>query len=421
MKHVTLTLMALFQGCAMFVAASGLLSSSLSVQAGDMGLPTGLIGLMMAAYFLGFIVGTYLCPRVIIAVGHIRAFCVFAAIASTAAICHALLFNFLIWTFLRLATGVCMAGLFMVVESWLNEQAPNDVRGRVFAAYQIISLSSIALGQWLLPIMATNPIAPFLIGGMLLALGLVPTALARVTEPAPVARVRLDLRHLWSVSPLSVLGALTAAIANSVFFALGPVFGSESGMSLPQIATFMSLVVLGGVALQWPIGHLSDRFERRRIILAVSIAAAALAALSVYSQPRLIGLFYLSAFLYGGFTFSIYPLCVAHSNDHARPSDFIKTASGLLLVYGVGATLGPALAGLAMSQFGPTAFFEVLMLTYAGMTLFIIYRIVARPAVPGATHEPFVMLSRTSQSVLDMLAGDRNADPKSDEQAREKD
>lgn len=405
MPQIPLTLVALFQGCAMFVAASGLLSTSLALHAGEMGAPANLIGLMMAGYFLGFIIGTYVCPRVIVAVGHIRAFSVFAAIAAAAAILHALVYGFFVWAVLRCATGICMAGLFMAVESWLNEQAPNSVRGRVFAAYQIISLTGLAVGQWLLPVMSRNPSAPFLISGMLLALALIPTALARVTEPAPVAPVHLDLSHLWSVSPLSVLGAFTSAVANSVFFALGPVFGAAAGMTLAQIAAFMSLVILGGVALQWPIGHLSDRFDRRRIILAVSLIAAALAGCAVISRGQMIGLFYLSAFLYGGFTFSVYPLCVAHGNDHARVQDFIKTASGLLLVYGFGATLGPPIAGLAMTQFGSDAFFQVLMIAYGCMSAFIFYRIAVRPKSQGDRHEPFVMLNRTSQSALEMLTG----------------
>jgi MFS family permease len=139
--------------------------------------------------------------------------------------------------------------------------------------------------------------------------------------------------------------------------------------------------------------------------LAVSVTAAALAGCAVVSRDQWLSLFYLSAFLYGGFTFSIYPLCVAHSNDHAQPDDFIKTASGLLLVYGVGATIGPLLAGVAMGQFGADAFFQILMIAYAGMSLFIVYRIVVRPRSPGERRERFVILNRTSQSALGMLAG----------------
>jgi MFS family permease len=403
MAQVSLTLLALFQGCAMFVAASGLLSSSISLQAGDTGLSANVIGLIMAAYFLGFIAGTYLCPRVISVAGHIRAFSVFAAIAAAAAIAHALLADMFVWAGLRLVTGVCLAGLFMVVESWLNEQTANSVRGRVFAVYQIISLASIAAGQWLLLLRPADMSAPFLVCGMLFALALVPIALARVTEPAPVARVRLDLRHLWSVSPLGVLGAFTAAVANSVFFALGPVFGTGTGMTLPQLALFMSIVIMGGVLLQWPIGHLSDRFDRRRIILAASVSATALAACVTATTAQLTASFYLSTFLYGGFTFSIYPLCVAHSNDHAHSRDFMRTASGLLLVYGAGATLGPALAGLVMGSLGSGAFFKFLMVTHGCMSVFILYRIAMRPRTPSNQQERFVMLNRTSQSALRML------------------
>jgi len=411
MAHVSLTLLALLQGCAIFVASSGLLSSSLSLHAGEMGLPTTVIGLIMAAYFLGFIIGTYLCPRVISAVGHIRAFSVFAAIAAAAAIAHALVFGVIAWALLRLLTGICLAGLFMVVESWLNEQTANSVRGRVFAVYQIISLISVAFGQWLLLLRPANLSAPFLICGMLFALALVPISLARVTEPAPVPRVRLDLQHLWSVSPLGVLGAFTAAVANSVFFALGPVFGAATGMTLTQLAGFMSTVVVGGVLLQWPIGHFSDRFDRRRIILTVSASATVVAAFAVIARDHHAFLFYLSVFLYGGATFSVYPLCVAHSNDHARSKDFIKTASGLLLVYGTGATLGPAIAGATMASFGAESFFKFLMGAYACMSVFILFRIVIRPqSGPVESRDRFVILNRTSQSALSMMSAAAAAD-----------
>jgi MFS family permease len=401
--RASLTVTALMNGCALFVAASGLLGTALSLHASNMGFAVDVIGFVMAAYFLGFVSGTAICPRVIVAVGHIRAFSVFAACAATASIMHALLFGVLSWALLRFVTGVCLAGMYMVVESWLNEQAANETRGRVFAFYQIISLASLAIGQWILLVMSANLIAPFLISAMLFALGLVPTALARVTEPAPVESVQLNLRHLWTASPLGVLGAFTAAVANSVFFSLGPVFGASTGMNIQEIAAFMSLVILGGVALQWPIGHLSDRFDRRSMIFLVSLAAAALAGCAAWSAGTAASVFFISAFLYGGFTFSVYPLCVAHSNDHVSPQEFVKTASGLLLVYGAGATAGPIVAGLLMDPYGSRAFFAFLLATHAIMSAFILYRITARPA-PGIEHqEPFVMLNRTSQSALAMI------------------
>jgi MFS family permease len=397
-------------GCALFVAATGLLGTALALHASDMGLSAETIGFVMAAYFLGFVLGTAICPGVVMAVGHIRAFSVFAAIAATASILHSLVFGVLSWSVLRFITGVCVAGLYMVVESWLNEQASNQTRGRVFALYQIIALGGLAVGQWVLLFTSRNLLTPLLISGMLFALGLVPTALARVTEPAPVKSVRLDLRNLWSTSPLGVLGAFTAAVANSVFFSLGPVFGTATGMNIEEVAAFMSLVILGGAALQWPIGHLSDRLDRRTMILAVSVTAALLAGSAVWSAENAAPMFYVSAFLYGGFTFSVYPLCVAHSNDHVEPQEFIKTATGLLLVYGAGATSGPAVAGMLMSPYGPNAFFGFLLGTHAVMSVFILYRIAVRSA-PGIEHqEPFVMLNRTSQSVLAMMPAADTAD-----------
>jgi MFS family permease len=402
MKH-PLTLAALMQGCAMFVAASGLLTTSLSVLATETGFAPLAIGLVMAAYFFGYVIGTFVCPDVITQVGHVRAFSVFAAIGAATALLHALFIGIVSWALLRLATGVCLAGLFMTTESWLNAETEPSLRGRVFAIYQIISLLAIALGQWLLLLQPESASTPFLLCGLLFALALVPTALAQVRQPASVPRVPFEIRHVWSISPLGVLGTMTAGVANSTFFAHGPVYAAASGWSVVEIAAFMSTVIVGGVALQWPIGHLSDRFDRRGVILLTSVAAAVVAGVAVLSQGTTTWLFYAAAFLYGGFSFSMYPLSVAHSNDRAVAGAFLRTASALLLVYGLGATAGPTIAGLVIGLAGTGTFFSFLLAAYATMSAIVVIRIVARPRTDAENRNAFLMLNRTSQSALSMV------------------
>ena len=360
----------------------------------------------MAAYFVGFVIGTYVCPKIIEEVGHIRAFSVFAAIAATSVLLHALVFGAFVWAILRLLTGGCVVGLYMVTESWLNEQATNQERGRVLAAYQVTSLLSLAVGQWLLLIDASG-ITPLLICAALFALGLVPVALTKVPEPTPIPSAELNLSYLWVTSPLGVLGTFLVASANGVFFALGPLFAQIAGLNTGQVVLFMSLMILGGVTLQWPIGHLSDTQDRRTMILVASVAAATLAGLAGLTIGRSIPLFMLVAFLYGGFTFSLYPLCVAHANDHVRAGEFVKTASGLLLIYGIGASIGPIVMGMLLGQFGQSAFFGFLLAIHAGLSVASLLRMRAREAPGIESQEPFVMLTRTSQSALGMLPSEQ--------------
>jgi MFS family permease len=398
-----MTLFALLGGTALFVAATGLLGTALALRADAIGFSDTITGAVMSAYFLGFMIGTFLCPRIVAQSGHIRSFAAFAALAAVAVLMHAVLFDPWIWAILRFTSGVCVVGLYMIVESWLNEKASNQSRGRLFAVYQIISLVSLALGQWLLLLDDIISATPFLIGSALFSLGLIPIALTRVAEPTPIPIAKLDLRHLWSVSPLGVIGTFVAAMANGIFFALGPLFAQSAGMDVGAVALFMSLVILGGVALQWPLGHFSDTRDRRSVILAASLGAAITAGLAAFMPWISTVAFYCVAFLYGGFTFSLYPLCVAHSNDQVPAHDLMRTASGLLLIYGAGATLGPLLMGWLMDTLAPGIFFVLLMATHLVLGLYTSFRMGIRPAAPTSGKEPFVMLSRTSQSALEML------------------
>ena len=410
MTSVVSALFALLVGASLIITGTGLLGTALALRAESLGFTSSLIGVVMSAYFVGYVVGTYACPKIVMSAGHVRAFSAFAATAASAVLLHPLLIDPIVWALLRFVTGVCLVGLYMVIESWLNERSTNEARGRVFAVYQVVSLVALAGGQYLILLGSDSISTAFIIAGALLSMGLVPVVLTRVPHPAPISAVHLDLGKLWRISPLGVAGTGVAGLANGAFFALGPVFAQRVGLDTAEVALFMSLVLLGGVALQWPIGQASDLWDRRTVIFAVSVGGASFAALATWLLERSVPGMLASMLLYGGAAFTLYPLCVAHANDYADASEFVATASGLLLVYGIGAAVGPLLAGPMIQFFSAPAFPTFLSAMQAALALFILVRMRVRSAPPLEAQEPFVMLQRTSQSVLEMIAPDEDAE-----------
>lgn len=407
-------LITLFFGTSLFVAGSGLLGTAIALRADMLGFSGTLTGAVMAAYFAGFVAGTYGCPRIVVSAGHVRAFSAFAATAAAAVLLHPLWPTPLVWAVLRFVTGACVVGLYMVVESWLNERSANETRGRVFAVYQVVSLLSLAFGQYLLLLAQDDIDTAFIVAGALFSIGLVPIVLTRIAHPAPIHKVELDVEGLWSVSPLSVAGTLSIALANGALFALGPVFAQRIGLPTAQIAMFMSLIFAGGVALQWPIGLLSDRWDRRTVILLVSFGGTLVAALAWFFVDRAAIALLAAMFFYGGASFTVYPLCVAHANDYTETNDFVTIASGLLLVYGIGAAIGPLVAGVLLETFGPSSLPAFLAAMQGSLVLFIVARMLIRPPPPSEEQEPFVMLSRTSPAALELLNPEDTADATED-------
>lgn len=404
MTSTFFSLLGLFSGTGLFVIGVGLVSTALALDATELGFSDLLTGFVMAAYFLGFIVGTHVGPKIVVRVGHVRAFSAFAATAAASLLMHPLWPSAPVWALLRFLTGSCVVGLYMVIESWINERSTNEIRGRAFAVYQLVSLVSLALGQTLILLGGRLSGAPFLIAGALFSVGLVPVVLTRVAQPAPISEVKLDLHALWRLSPLGVAGTLASALVQSAFFALGPVFAHRVGFGTGGIALFMSLALLGGAALQWPIGHFSDRLDRRMVIVLAALGAAGLAGACWWLVGERLAWLPAVVFVYGGVASSLYPLCVAYSNDHVPSRDAVATASGLLLVYGLGAAAGPLLVGLTMQLLGPRGFWAYLIVMLTGLAGFAVVRMQLRKPPPPEHHEPFVILARTSQSALEALS-----------------
>ena len=392
----------LLAATAILLLGSGLLGTVVALRAGIETFPKGLIGLIMAGFFMGYVLGSYLCPHVIRNFGHIRSFSVFAAIGCTCVLLHGLWIQPIIWLVLRILTGICMLGMYLVIESWLNNLATSKTRGSLFAIYMSINLLALGTGQYLLLIYDAHTLQAFSLIALFFSLALVPIALTRMQQPAPVPESRLGIAHLYGTSPLAVFGALISGMVNGAFWGMGPIYALSVGFDEPGIALFMSGVIFGGALLQWPLGHLSDNFDRRLVIFGVSLLAS-LAALTVFysiDSYRIIGL--LATFIFGGCAFSIYALSMAHANDHNDVQHLLETNRGLLLLSGIGATIGPILAGLLMQGFNA----HVLMILFAGLMLLLAVLAIMRRTVGESitTDEQadFIIMARTSPAMLDL-------------------
>lgn len=392
----------LLLGTAFLLLGLGLQGTLLSLRANLEQFPLAVTGLVMSAYFLGFVLGAYLCPPLIRRVGHIRAFSIMAAIASAAAIAYSIWITPFTWALLRLISGICMMGLYMVIESWLNSIAPNEQRGQIFSIYMATTLLAMAVGQYLLLLGEVADFELFGISAILMSLALVPIAMTRLTQPELTEGARLKIRSLYGISPLGVVGTLATGLVLGAFWGMTPIFGASIGLDEKGVALLMSATIMGGVLLQWPIGLISDHMDRRKVLGMAALLAALLSMAAFMMGQRVSLTLHIIAFLFGGFGFSLYALNVAHVNDRLSQGQVLEASRGLLQLYGIGAMLGPALAGQAMSWFGPGA----LQLFVAGvlgiLVLFTLYRMLRREAPPVTEQSGFVPLSRTSPVVLEM-------------------
>ncbi|MGA7799319.1 MAG: MFS transporter [Gammaproteobacteria bacterium] len=393
----------LLLGVAVMLLGIGLLGTLLGVRAGVELFPQTTVGLIMSCYFAGYVVGTFLCPAIIRRVGHIRAFAAMAALASITAIAHALVVNPWAWGVLRIMTGMCVVGLYMVIESWLNVLTTSALRGRVFSAYIAVSLLAMAGGQYLLLVGGVRTFVPFAVASMLLSLALVPIALTRVLQPTPVEAPEVSLGHLYRISPLGSAGALVAGLTSGAFWGMGAVFAQRVGLTGVGIAAFMSVTILGGALLQWPVGHYSDNHDRRTVLMVVCFLAAG-AALVGFALTRLSpwGLV-ADGFFYGGLSFPVYGLAVAHVNDHTEATQVLEVTRGLLLLYGLGAAAGPASAGVLMQHLGPGSLMVFFALAFMLLGGFAVVRMrTSAPPVPPEEQAEFVPMLRTSPVALEM-------------------
>lgn len=400
-RNTLLSLSALFLAVLAMMLANGLLGSLISLRLSLADYSSGFIALVMAGYYAGLVCGSFIAPHVVRRVGHIRAFTAFAALNTVIALLTALYQSPLTWGLLRVATGISMMALYMVIESWLNERAESKVRGRVFSVYMVMTFLGLGGGQFLLDTGGQNPQTPFLLVAILFAICLIPVALTRAAHPQPVENIQFRIRKLFKVAPFGVWGCLGAGLANGAFYALGPTFGVREGLAVSQVASFMGVTILGGLVLQWPIGTVSDRFDRQHVIGVLSFAVAIASLVLVTIGGRPLPALLIAGALFGGLTFTMYPVAVAHANDHIKADEVVPVSAALILCYSLGAMLGPFGAAGVMHLIGPRGLFLFTTLLCGGLGVAALLGPRGEPVAPE-DHSPFVPVPRTSAVIVQL-------------------
>ena len=402
---------ALLLGIALIMLGNGLQNTLLGVRATLEGFGTGTTGLVMTAYFAGFVAGSVIVPRLLANVGHVRVFAALASLASGATLMHTIFVTALSWGLIRVATGFCFAGLYVVAESWINEAATNRTRGQLLSVYMIMVLGGTGSGQLLMNLWDPRGFELFVLVSVLISFALIPITLSVGRAPAFEASESIGIRALFRASPLGVAGAFLIGIAHSALYAMGPVFATEIGLNVERVSLFIAVALFGGLVLQWPIGWLSDRFDRRRVIVAVAwIAATASLVAGVGGIDSYTVLIAATALL-GGMSMPLYSLCGAHTNDHLTPRQIIAASATLVLVGGIGLTMGPLLAATLMHLAGPPGIFWLLTLMHACIGAYGLYRMMRREPVPLDEQRSYDPVSLRTSPIVQAQTGGEADDP----------
>ncbi len=404
MRKALAPVAALLVSVAILLTGHGLQTTLLPVRAGMENFSTLAIGTLGSAYFLGFAAGCLFGPFLVRRVGHIRTFTAMAAIASAAPLVHTLVLMPAPWSVMRFITGYCFAVLYIVIESWLNERSTNETRGLVLSVYVIINLTVLTLGQMMITLYEPSGFQLFALASIIVSLAAVPIAMTVAPAPKPVESVKVRPLRIYAISPVGFAGSLGVGFANGAWWSLAPLFAERSGFDVNGIALFMSATVLGGAIGQWPLGRLSDRMDRRKVLVGASLVAAATGvAMYLLSSQAGNGLPALGA-VWGMTAFPLYAIAVAHTNDHAKPDEFVEVSSGLLLVYAAGAVIGPVLASALMSQFGNTGLYATTAAIHLILAGFAMWRMSRRAPTPVEQHLPFaesLQATQTASTVFD--------------------
>jgi MFS family permease len=380
----------LLLGMGVLMLGAGLQSTLLGVRATLEGFPTLVTGIVMSCYYVGYVLGTMIAPPLLRHVGHIRVFAALAAVASVAILIQGCLVNPWVWAPMRLASGLCFAGIYVVAESWLNDRATRANRGRLFAMYMLVLYIGLGAAQFLL--ILSNPLTPtpFMLVSVLISLAMVPIVLSAQRLPEPATPRKVRLRDLYRNSPLGVVGVTVSGLTSAIIFSMGPVYARLSGLETGGVAAFMAVSILAAVVTQYPVGRLSDRMDRRTVIAAVCTLAALVAG-GIVAFPGMPHVIFLTlAALFSGLVLTLYSLSVSHVNDKLEPAQMVAASSALLLLNGSAAAVGPVLAGSLMTAFGPPAYFAALAALTGCLAIYDLWRKSRRRPVPPSQKGPFI-------------------------------
>jgi MFS family permease len=380
----------LLLGMGVLMLGAGLQSTLLGLRATLEGFPTLVTGVIMSCYYVGYVLGTMIAPPLLRQVGHIRVFAALAAVASMAILVQGCFVNPYSWGAMRLVSGLCFAGIYVVAESWLNDRASRANRGRLFAVYMLVLYVGLGAAQFLLILSDPRTPIPFMLVSVLISLAMVPIVVSAQQLPQHAVPRKVRLLELYRNSPLGVVAVTVSGLISAIIFSMGPVYAQLSDLDTRGVATFMALSILAAVVTQYPVGRLSDRTDRRTVIAGICTLAALVAG-SIVAFPEMPHAVFLTlAALFSGFALTLYSLSVSHVNDKLEPAQMVASSSTLLLLNGSAAATGPLLAGSLMNAFGPRAYFATLAGLTGALAVYDLWRKSRRRPVPPEQKGPFI-------------------------------
>jgi MFS family permease len=381
----------LLLGMGVLMLGAGLQGTLLGLRATLEDFPTPVIGIVMSCYYVGYLLGTAAAPRLIKRVGHIRVFAGLAAIASGSSLVQAIFVHPAVWGAMRLVSGLCFAGIYVVAESWLNARATAANRGRLLAVYMLTLYIGLGSAQFLLTIADPGTATPFMLVSVLISLAMVPIVASAQQAPDVATPQKVRYRDLYRDSAVGVVAVTVSGMISSTIFSMGPVYARLSGLGTTGVATFMAASILAAVLTQYPVGRLSDRIDRRTVIAVIcAIATIVASCIVIFGNVLTRGVFLGLTACFGGLVLTLYSLAVSHVNDKLDSAQMVAASSALLRLNGSAAAIGPALTGALIAAFGPTAYFSTLATLTGALTIYNLWRKTRRRAIPGAQKGPFI-------------------------------
>ncbi len=400
-----LSFAALFASVALLQISSGAVAPLDALSGLALGFSTEAIGLLGSAHFFGFFIGCWWAPRLMGAVGHARAFAAFTALGAIGLLAHMLLVHPVAWAGMRVMTGLCIAGCYTVIEAWINARVTNATRGRTLGAYRVVDLGASMMAQLMIGVLEPGSYVSYNLLAILCCAALLPLTLTRTVQPAMPSAPRLRPRLALRLSPLAVVGVVVAGLTGAAFRMVGPVFGREVGLPADQIGFFLAAFVLGGALAQYPVGWLADRFDRRRVLVWISVAAIGSCALMGVVGGFGITAIFLASALFGLTTFPVFSVASAHANDFASDEERVELAAALMFFFAVGAIASPLAASVLLENLGPPGLFGMIAAGHVGLIAFGFARMRARPSPEARTS--YVYTPRTSFLIGRLLKRER--------------
>ncbi|MCA0928733.1 MFS transporter [Ruegeria profundi] len=366
---------------------------------------TGQIGLLGSAHFIGFFVGCWWAPRLMGNVGHSRAFAVCTALGAMGLLGHTLTDNPYIWAALRIASGTCVAGCYTVIEAWLNAKVTNETRGRAMGTYRFVDMGASLCAQLIIAVLPPASYVSYNLLAILCCAALLPLTLTKANQPETPDAPRLRPKLAWRSSPLAVAGVIVAALSSASFRMVGPVYGQEVGLNVDQIAFFLASFVLGGALAQYPLGWLADKYDRRWVLIWLSVAAVLSCGVTMAaSDTGTVGVM-LAAVVFGLTTFPIFSVSSAHANDFATTEERVELSAALMFWYALGAIASPYVSSTLIQQYGPGALFAFVAAGHVVLIVFGVARMRSRPTPEERTN--YVYAPRTSFTIGRLLKRSR--------------